>query len=732
MPIIYDCKKRTFKLDTVSSTYIMQVYEENYLLNLYYGPLIPDTYVSNRSMRPRCASFSPVPPTMGEGFFSPDTAPMEYGCNGAGDFRISALALRNVHGDSVTDMRYTGHKIYPGKPEILGMPATYVNEERDADTLEIYMADAVTGAKVILYYTVFKDYSVMTRRVRVVNGSQETLDIERVFSLCLDFPSMDYDMISLYGRHAKERNQERRPLAHGVQGVESKRGVSGHAQNPFVALAERGADEDRGNVYGCNLVYSGNFSALAECDFNHTTRLIMGINPTDFGWKLAPGEYFDAPEAVMVFTQNGLGEMSRIFHRFYSNHLIRGRYKKEKRPLLINSWEAAFFDFDTDKLVAFAKKAKEMGIELLVMDDGWFGKRNHDRCSLGDWYVNEEKLPGGLKVLIDRINAEGLKFGIWYEPEMISPDSDLFRAHPDWHVHVTGRDAMQGRTQYVLDVSREDVRENIWKQMYEVLSQNKIDYLKWDFNRNISDAGSALLPADRKKEFFHRFILGTYEMMERLVSTFPDILFENCSGGGGRFDPAMLYYSPQIWASDNTDPVERLYIQFGTSMCYPASTMGAHVSACSRTGYRAKGDVAMWGTFGYELDPRNLTEEETEIVKEQIRDYHKYYDLIRSGDLYRLISPFDNPYRAAWEFVSEDKKQAMVTVVNMRVENHPYTILKLKGLCPDKMYRNETSGEVSSGALLMNAGIVLSDIAVRVEESCVIHLTAVAEKTIQA
>ena len=725
MSIIYNEKQKTFKLDTATSSYIIQVYEENYLLNLYYGAKIPDTYVSGRSCRRSNASFSLANPVIGEGDFTPDTAPIEYGCNGAADFRISALSVRNANGDSTTDIRYVGHKIYAGKPTIPGQPSTYVNDESEAETLELYAKDAVTGVLVTLYYTVFKNYGVMTRRVRVENTSEEMFEIERVFSMCLDLPTMDYDLISLYGRHNKERSMERRPLAHGIQGVESKRGVSSHAQNPFVALAERSANEKQGSVYGFNLVYSGNFSALVECDFNSSSRLIMGINPTDFSWKLEKGEFFDAPEVVMVYTEEGLGEMSRIFHRFYNNNLIRGRWKNEKRPLLINSWEAAYFDFDTEKLVAFAKEAKELGIEMLVMDDGWFGHRNADDSSLGDWYVNEEKLPGGLSVLIDRVNAEGLKFGIWYEPEMISPDSDLFRSHPDWHVHVDNRVPMIGRRQYVLDVSREDVRENIWKQMYDVLSANKIDYLKWDFNRNVSDAGSALLPKDRKKEFFHRFVLGTYDLMDKLVSTFPNILFENCSGGGGRFDPAMLYYSPQIWASDDTDPIERLTIQFGTSMCYPASTMGAHVSANSRTGYKTKGDVALWGTFGYELDPRELTEEDREIVKGQVKEYHKYYDLIHYGDLYRLITPFENPYRVAWQIVSPDKTSSLFTLVTMREELYAPVIVKLQGLDPEKMYQNDLTGEICSGALLMKAGLVLTNVAEETGHSVKIYFTEV-------
>ena len=705
MSIFYDSEKRLFRLDTSESSYVIGIFEENYLLNFYYGAKITDMHFENFCKRNPSASFSPANPVIGEHGFSPDTAPMEFGCDGAGDFRISALAVRNESGDNVTDIRYLFHRIFDGKKAIPQLPSTYVNCDSEAQTLEIDTVDNVTGLLVTLSYTVFENLPVMTKSVKIKNTSDKTLVIERAFSGCYDFNTMDYDLITLWGRHCKERNICRRALSHGVQGVESKRGVSGHSQNPFAALVKKDATENYGEAYGFNLVYSGNFSALAECDHNCSTRFIMGINPADFEWTLGAGEEFCTPETVSVYTQNGIGEMSRIFHRFYNNHLIRGRYKTEKRPLLINSWEAAYFDFDKEKLVAFAREAKKLGVEMLVMDDGWFGKRDDDTNSLGDWFVNENKLIGGLKPLIEEVNAEGLKFGIWYEPEMISPDSELFRAHPDWHVHVDNRVPMLGRHQYVLDVSREDVRENIWAQMYKVLSSNKIDYVKWDFNRNISDAGSALLPPERKKEFFHRFILGTYDLMNRLVTTFPDILFEGCSGGGGRFDPAMLSFSPQIWTSDDTDPIDRLYIQFGTSMCYPASCQSAHVSACDRTGYETKGNVAMWGTFGYELDPRKLTEKEREIVKQQVADYHKYYWLIRKGDLYRLISPFENAYNAAWQIVAEDKQSFLFTLVCMRRDPHSLCYVKFKGLDKDKMYKCSLDGESYSGTFLMNVGL---------------------------
>lgn len=711
MPISYYEKTKTFKLDSKTSSYIIKIYDEGYILNLYYGATIPDSYVPAREKRPTNASFSLANPVIGENGFTPDTAPMEYGCNGAADFRISALEVRNHNGDGVTDVRYTGYKIYSGKPHIPGLPSSYANDVSEAETLELYAEDKVTGLEITLFYTVFSGYGVITRHVRAHNGSDKNLEIERIYSCCVDYPTSEFDMISLCGRYSREREVERHPLVPGIQEISSKRGASGHVRNPFVAFASKNADEEHGEVYGFNLVYSGNFSAAAECDLNHTTRFIMGIDPTDFGWLLEPGADFYTPEAVMVYTENGVGEMSRIFHRFYNNNLIRGRYKTEKRPLLINSWEAAFFDFDDDKLVDFAKEAKKLGIEMLVMDDGWFGKRINDRSSLGDWSVNEDRLHGGLSSLIERINAEGMKFGIWYEPEMISPDSELYRAHPDYAVRVKGREPMIGRHQYVLDFSRWDVRENIRKQMYDVIANNKIDYIKWDFNRNISDAASALLPPERQKEFFHRFVLGTYEFMEWLTTTFPDILLETCSGGGGRFDPAMLAYSPQIWASDNTDAIERLAIQFGTSLCYPASAVGAHVSAAKRTSIQTRGNVAMWGTFGYELDPRKLTEDEKNVVREQVRAYHENYDLVRNGDLYRLVSPFESRYRAIWEIVSPDRKRAMLTIVTKLFENGEYLILKLRGLDERKMYKNSLTGDICSGALLMKAGVNLSGVA---------------------
>lgn len=724
MPITFDEKRKIFKLDTLDSTYAIGI-REGYLIHLYYGKKIPDDNLLDLPFRGYFATISPKNVHVDDYKFSLDVQPMEYSCNGSGDYRLAALSIKDSMGRTTTDIRYLDHKIYDGKPKLKGLPATYCNDDSEAQTLELITIDKFTGAKVTLYYTAFANYSVVTESVKVENTGKETFEIEKVASCCVNFPSMDYNMINLSGVWSRERRVITRHLAHGIQSVASKRGSSSHNHNPFVALVDDKGGEDFGDAFGFNLVYSGNFSADIETDYLDCTRLVMGINPIDFTWVVEPGDEFQSPEVVMVYSDSGMGKMSRTFHDLYNNNLIRGEWKNKKRPLLINSWEGSGFDFDQETLVRYAKEAKKLEIELLVMDDGWFGHRDSDNSSLGDWFVNESKLKGGLTKLIERVNAEGVQFGIWYEPEMISEDSELYKAHPDWCVHVEGREQSPARQQYVIDMTRQDVRDCIFNQMYDVLSKNNIAYLKWDYNRAITEPASVMLDARHSKEFFHRFILGTYELMDRITSAFPHILFESCAGGGGRFDAGMLYYMPQAWASDNTDPIERLTIQFGTTMCYPASSMGAHVSACDRTGIETKAAVAMAGTFGYELDPKEMSEEDKEKVKEQVKNYHRYYNVIHFGDLYRIIAPTDDEFKCAWEYVAKDKSEALLTVVIKNRAPHDFLLIKMKGLDPEKMYRDETDGEIYSGALLMNAGINLTDGTLSAGRSFIRYFTEV-------
>lgn len=724
--ISYHKSLKTFRLDTKKSTYLISVNPDGRIFHSWYGSRISDDDVTYLQPCSQNASFSADVP---EGGYTIDTKLCEYPCNGAGDFRISALSVRGATGASATDIRYVTNNFYKGKKPLAGLPASYDNGN-DCDTLEITAVDSLTGATVILSYSVFEEYDAIARSVKIINKGDKPFEIERVLSGCYDFSGIDFDFIHLYGAHAKERQLERVPVHHGIFSVGSKRGASSHNHNPFVALASKGTDEDHGQAYGFCLLYSGNFIMECEQDTFGNTRLLCGINPTDFGWTLKPGEEFTSPEVISVYSENGLGQMSRNFHKIIRNNICRGKYKTSRRPILVNNWEATYFDFDSDKLVAIAKDAAELGIEMLVMDDGWFGVRNSDNCSLGDWFVNEKKIKGGLQTLVERVKALGLKFGIWFEPEMISPDSELYRAHPDWCIHVEGRDRSLGRQQSVLDMSRKDVRDNIFDQMSAILKSADIPYVKWDFNRNITEAGSALLPPEQGKEFFHRYVLGVYELLERLLTAFPDLLLEGCSGGGGRFDAGMLYYSPQIWTSDNTDAMDRCFIQWGTSYVYPASSMSAHVSAVpnhqtARTeSIVTRGDVAMGGAFGYELDLNKLKDTDKEAIKKQVEDYKKYYELVNYGDYYRLISPFETETHCAWEYVKEDASEALVTFVVIQHKMHREYKVFPKGLDPDSRYliegRNFSCPAELSGDTIMNAGIPVR--LYRDQTSAIIHL----------
>jgi alpha-galactosidase len=551
-----------------------------------------------------------------------------------------------------------------------------------------------------------------------MNAGTEPVYLTKVFSACLDMDNKGFEAISLHGSWARERQIQSVPVSHGKYSVESIRGESSHQDHPFMALKTANATQETGEVYAMHFVYSGNFKVQVQADQFDQVRMVMGIHPQDFTWKLEAGEEFQAPEVVMVYSGEGLGKMTRSLHDFYRKHLIRSSYKDKKRPILINNWEATYFDFDTDKLIAIAKQASELGIEMLVMDDGWFGNRCDDNRALGDWFVNEEKIKGGLKYLVDEVNKLGMKFGIWFEPEMISPDSELYRAHPDWAIAIPGRRASLCRNQYVLDLTRKEVRDYAYEAVAKILRSANIEYVKWDMNRQLSDIGSAALPADRMGELYHRYVLAVYEMQERLVTEFPYLLLENCSGGGARFDPGMLYYSPQIWCSDDTDAIERLKIQEGTAMIYPLSSMGAHVSDCPNhtvgrvTPFETRGYVALAGTFGYELDVTKIPEEDRAMIPAQTAMYHKYNDLVREGDYYRIASYAENHYYDCYGVVSKDKKEALFTFVQvLNRPNYHSRRVQLQGLAPEKVYSIEGEEGTYTGELLMKAGINIQNLS---------------------
>jgi alpha-galactosidase len=715
MSIIYDSNAKSFHLTAKNTSYILQVHEDGYLSHVYFGMRLKNFNVDNLLVVKPGSSFSPNPIPSNYAL-SLDTLPQEYPSYGTSDFRAPAYSVQLENGSTITDLRYESHTIIHGKPKLEGLPATYVEDNDDAQTLEITMFDSLIGLKVILSYTVYEEFDVITRNVKFLNCSNKDLKLLRALSMSIDFNNSNYDFLHLHGSWGRERHIERTPLLVGNQSIESRRGSSSHNQNPFIALLSKDATEEHGDVYGFSLVYSGSFLAQAEVDQYKTTRVSMGINPFDFSWLLKPSESFQTPEVVMVYSSNGLGEMSRTYHKLYRKRLCRGIYRDKTRPILVNNWEATYFDFNDEKIENIGKAAKDLGIELFVLDDGWFGKRDSDNCSLGDWVVDKNKLPNGLDNLANRINNLGLQFGLWFEPEMVSPDSDLYRAHPDWCLHVPGRYRTEGRHQLVLDLSREDVCDYIIDSLSAILNSVNISYVKWDMNRNMTEIGSKCLPAERQRETAHRYMLGLYKVYEKLTTAFPNILFEGCSGGGGRFDPGILYYMPQIWTSDDTDAIERLKIQYGTSIVYPISTMGAHVSAVPnhqvhrKTSLKMRGDVAMLGNFGYELDLTKFNDDEKETVKQQINAYKELRKLIQFGDMYRLLNPFDST-EASFMVVSEDKTEAFVSYFRvLAIPNGPIRRLYLRGLDPDKNYSVKSIDGIFGGDELMYGGITIPDL----------------------
>lgn len=730
MGIQYFEKERIFKLDTKKTSYLIGIVdEEKFVCHIYYGKRLSG-HRAEYLMRTAESPFLPSQNARDRQVVL-DCLPMEYTSNGVGDYKESTIIVRTKAGNVAVQPTFESYRIFQGKPKLEGLPATFGKEE-ECTTLEILCRDAVLNLEVLLRYSVFEDVDAIIRSVEITNKGEELL-LTRALSACLDMDNRDFEMITLHGGWARERHMQRKPVGYGRQSVLSRRGETSHQDQPFMALVTPGTNQEMGEVYGFHLVYSGNFLVQTEVNQFDICRTVIGISPEDFGWKLETGEKFVTPEAVLVYSGEGLGQMTRTFHNLYRRHLIRGEYRNKKRPILINNWEATYFNFDTEKLLDIAREASALGIEMLVMDDGWFGNRCDDNRALGDWQVNEEKIQGGLANLVEKVNQMGMKFGIWFEPEMISPDSNLYRQHPDWAIAVPGRTPALGRNQYVLDLTRKEVRDYVYQCVADVLHSANIEYVKWDMNRQLTDIGSAQLPPERMGEFYHRYVLAVYEMQERLIHEFPHLLLENCSGGGARFDPGMLYYSPQIWCSDDIDPVERLVIHEGTAMIYPLSAMGAHVADCPNhtvgrtTPFETRGYVALAGTFGYELDVTKISEEERAQIPGQVAMYHKYNDLVREGDYYRIASYRENHYFDCWEVVSEDKKEALVTFIQVLSRPNVHSrCLKLQGLDASKKYRVEETGEVFDGDALMYGGMLIPAIYADFQGR-LIHLVQVEE-----
>ena len=690
----------------------MQVDRYGFLLHLYYGKKTDTCMDYLLTYYDR--GFSGNPYDAGEDrTYSMDTLPQEFPCYGNGDFRSTAFAVENADGSMSCDLRYKSHKIFDGKYNLEGLPAVYASEQ-EAQTLEILMEDPVTGVKVVLLYGVLPAQDIITRSVCVKNESSGKIYLNKIESASLDFLYGDYELLTFYGRHAMERNVQRVPVVHGTQKIGSVRGTSSHQYNPMMILAEKETTEDKGNCYAMSFVYSGCFQGEVLKDQLNQTRMMLGLQEEAFRYPLEAGEMFQAPEVILSYSSEGMNRLSQNLHHCIRQHICRGKYKEEIRPILINSWEAAYFDFTGDTIYELAKAAKEVNIDMLVMDDGWFGKRDDDNSGLGDWFVNEKKLGGTLGNLIKRINDLGVKFGIWIEPEMVSEDSDLYRKHPDWALTVPGRNPVRSRNQLVLDFSRKEVVDEIYDQICKVLDQGNIEYVKWDMNRSLMDVYSSVTRDQGR--VLHDYVLGLYDFLERLVQRYPNLLIEGCSGGGGRFDAGMMYYTPQIWCSDNTDAIDRLRIQYGTSFSYPVSVVGSHVSAVPnhqtgrKTPLHTRGVVAMSGTFGYELNLMKLSEEEKQEIREQIAEYKSYAPIIQNGLYYRLSDPTTEEI-CAWEFVHTDEKEQSKVLLNIVMQvihgNMTVNYVKLQGLEETAVYREEKSGKRYTGAALMYGGMPL-------------------------
>ncbi len=703
MGIIF--KDNKFHLFNSFLSYVIQIGEDNDLLNAYFGAPVELEDVNAQYTSPR--NWQPYKPVNGQRY-NLGRLPAEYPTAAAPDFRSPAFEADMASGVNTFRFKYKSYELIKGKPPIKGMPAVYVEAENEAETLKLTIADEYAGIEIDLYYTVFENFSAICRHSEIRNVGKEDIEVKNAQSVSLDFPLGDYEYIHLSGTWAREKHITRDTVTLGSQGFEIRHGASSAVENPFMLFGSKGMNEQYGDVYGISLIYSGNHKFQIEALIDTAPRVQAGISPFMFSYRLSSGESFVTPEAVIAYSSKGISEVSKTFHRLYRTRLCRGKHRDASRPILINNWEGTYFNFDREKLLDIADVASKLGIELFVLDDGWFGKRNNDRCSLGDWFVNEEKLGGSIKALAEEMNNRGLKFGLWFEPEMISEDSELYRSHPDWVVAVPKKQPLYYRNQLVLDYTKKEVRDYIVETISNVLRSANIEYVKWDKNRYITEPYSLSLPADRQGEFYHRYVLGVYDVMDRITTAFPEILFESCSGGGARNDPAMLYYMPQTWISDDTDAVERQFIQYGASMVYPVSSWGAHVSAVPNhqtkriTSLDLRGTVAMNGAFGYELDLTKTSEEEKQVMMHQIETYKLNRDLVNFGDYYRLMSPYETNY-SAWSYVSQDKSEALLYFATTVVTPCPSAFrIKLVGLDENKNYIIE--GKEYSGKGLMNCG----------------------------
>lgn len=712
MAILFNQNQKTITIHTEHTTYQMKIGPCDFLLHTYYGPTADGDMSDCIVYRDR--GFSGNPYDIGnDRTYSADTLPLEYPCWGSGDFRANAFSLRRSSGAAGCDLRYAGHDILPGKYTLPGLPAVYA-EQSEAETLLVTLKDETVGITVTLQYGVLPKLDVITRAAQIRNDSEKTVVLQNAASASLDIPSGDWDLIHFFGRHAGERTPARTKIAQREILIGSRRGSSSHHQNPFLILAEKGTQEGYGPCIGMSLLYSGSFSGNVSRDAFGTTRAVLGVSSENMDYPLESGEVFQAPETALVYSASGLAHLSHLYHDLIAQHICRGPWKNRRRPVLINNWEATELNFDGEKIISIAKQAADLGVEMMVLDDGWFGARNSDNAGLGDWVVNTDKLGCTMGELARKIRDMGMKFGLWIEPEMVNEDSDLYRAHPDWVLAIPGKKPVRGRNQLVLDFSRPEIVDAVFDQIAAVLDDCQADYIKMDMNRNITDIYTAASVHQSQGKILHQYILGVYRFMEKLLERYPNLLLEGCSGGGGRFDAGMLYYCPQIWCSDNTDAIDRIRIQYGTSFAYPLSAMGAHVSAVPNgltqriTPFHTRAVVAMVGTFGYELDLNLISEEEKRAVPVQIETFKKHWELLHNGLYYRLTDAVENRMEAACMTVARDGSEALVSVVTLDVTgNGPNRFVRCAGLTPGANYQDTESGRIYNANALMAQGLLI-------------------------